>query len=69
MNDNYDDLYNGVYFKINLETLTPIHKFNNGRGATLCNSCRIIISEGMTEDVLCPKCIEEFKQKDGYERK
>ena len=23
----------------------PIHKFNNGRGATLCGKCHVIISQ------------------------
>jgi len=34
----------------------PIHKFNGGRGATLCNSCRAIITEGLTEDMYCKNC-------------
>ena len=34
----------------------PIHKFNGGRGATLCNECRGIISEGLTKELLCDKC-------------
>ncbi len=34
----------------------PIHKFNNGRGATLCNVCSVIISEGMTEATRCENC-------------
>ena len=36
--------------------MKPIHKFNNGRGATLCHSCSVIISEGMTKDLYCEKC-------------
>jgi hypothetical protein len=37
--------------------MEPIHKFNNGRGAMLCNSCRTIISTGpKTEEILCDKC-------------
>ena len=35
--------------------IKPIHKFNNGRGATLCNSCSKIISKGLTEDLYCGK--------------
>lgn len=31
----------------------PIHKFNEGRGATLCNKCRRIITEGLTDDLYC----------------
>lgn len=33
--------------------MKPIHKFNGGRGATLCNECRVIITEGFTEDLFC----------------
>ena len=37
--------------------MEPIHKFNNGRGAMLCNGCRTIISTGpRTEELLCDKC-------------
>jgi len=31
----------------------PIHKFNGGRGATLCHKCSGIISEGFTDDLYC----------------
>jgi hypothetical protein len=31
----------------------PIHKFNNGRGATLCIKCNKIITEGHTNDLYC----------------
>jgi hypothetical protein len=42
----------------------PIHKFNNGRGAMLCNGCRTIISTGpKTEELLCTKCKEECETK------
>jgi hypothetical protein len=43
------------------EELKPIHKFNSGLGATLCNECYVIISEGLTEDLYCEKC--KHKQK------
>lgn len=33
--------------------MKPIHKFNDGRGATLCHTCKKIISEGMTDDLYC----------------
>lgn len=58
-----------------MKKLKPIHKFNNSRGATLCNSCSVIISIGLTEDLYCEKCkikehvsyindnIEEFDDK------
>jgi len=46
-----------------MEKLKPIHKFNNGRGATLCHKCRIIISNGFTEEIYCNTCLlEETKQ-------
>ena len=35
--------------------MKPIHKFNGGRGATLCHTCRVIITEGLTEDLYCEK--------------
>jgi hypothetical protein len=38
------------------EKIVPIHKFNNGRGATLCHECRVIISEGLTQDLYCKDC-------------
>jgi hypothetical protein len=39
-----------------MSKLTPIHKFNSGLGATLCNECYVIISEGLTEELFCEKC-------------
>ena len=38
--------------------MKPIHKFNNGNGATLCNSCSKIISIGLTEELFCCKQCE-----------
>jgi hypothetical protein len=35
--------------------MKPIHKFNNGNGATLCNSCSKIISIGLTDELFCGK--------------
>ena len=35
------------------KNIKPIHKFNGGRGATLCHKCRKIISVGMTDDFYC----------------
>ena len=45
--------------------MKPIHKFNGGRGATLCNNCKSIISEGLTEDLYCENCngTEDYKYK------
>ncbi len=31
----------------------PIHKFNGGRGATLCHKCRKIIVEGLVDELYC----------------
>jgi hypothetical protein len=39
----------------------PIHKFNNGNGATLCKKCSVIISVGFTDDLYCKECKEQFK--------
>ena len=33
--------------------MKPIHKLNNGNGATLCNHCGKIISTGFTDDLYC----------------
>ena len=43
--------------------MKPIHKFNNGNGATLCHKCSAIISIGFTDDLYCKECIkEQFKK-------
>ena len=40
--------------------MKPIHKFNNGRGATLCHLCRTIITIGKpTDDFYCERCLSE----------
>ena len=40
--------------------MKPIHKFNNGRGATLCHLCRTIITVGKpTNDLYCDRCLTE----------
>ena len=39
--------------------MKPIHKYNGGLGATICNKCRAIITTGLTEDLLCDNCIED----------
>lgn len=33
--------------------MEPIHKFNGGRGATLCHECGVIINEGLTDNLYC----------------
>ena len=39
--------------------MKPIHKFNNGNGATLCHKCSKIINIGFTKDLYCSdKCKE-----------
>ena len=40
--------------------MKPKHKFNGGRGATLCNKCSVIISEGFTEALFCNTCIDNM---------
>jgi hypothetical protein len=41
------------------EVTNPIHKFNNGKGATLCNKCSKIISTGLTKELYCSTKCEE----------
>lgn len=37
--------------------IEKIQKLNNGRGATLCNNCSVIISEGIeNEELFCDTC-------------
>lgn len=36
--------------------LKPIHKFNGGRGATLCHECSVIITEGLHNILYCDVC-------------
>lgn len=36
--------------------MEAIHKFNNGNGATLCNTCHVIIETGLTDALLCDEC-------------
>ena len=38
--------------------MKPIHKFNNGNGATLCNKCSCIITTGFSNELFCNKCLE-----------
>lgn len=42
--------------------MKPIHKFNNGQGATLCHQCNCIISLGYTDDLYCKECIKERRK-------
>jgi hypothetical protein len=46
--------------------MIPIHKFNGGRGATLCNKCAKIITEGLTEDLLCNDCGPHNQENNSY---
>ena len=42
----------------------PIHKFNNGNYATLCNKCNVVISTGINKDqIMCESCINEIEVK------
>jgi hypothetical protein len=47
--------------------MKPIHKFNNGRGATLCHTCRTIISTGFIDALQCQKC--KLKLMESLEKK
>jgi len=38
--------------------MKPIHKFNNGRGATLCHWCSKIINNGFTDALYCNEICE-----------
>jgi hypothetical protein len=40
--------------------MKPIHKFNNGKGATICCKCSVIITTGLTDDLYCNKCKKEL---------
>jgi len=42
--------------------MKPIHKFNNGRGATLCHQCSVIITTGLTDDLYCEECKDHRKK-------
>jgi hypothetical protein len=33
--------------------MKPIHKYNNGNGATLCNKCKKIICTGFSDELYC----------------
>lgn len=48
--------------------MKPIHKFNGGKGATLCHTCRVIISVGLTDDLYCKKCNTMKKEFVPYEQ-
>jgi hypothetical protein len=40
-----------------LTELKPIHKFNNGNKATLCNECGRIIWLGHLDELYCEECL------------
>lgn len=57
--DQFDFLDIGRTFKLIRRYrygLRPIHKYNNGNGATLCYKCRMIISVGFTNHLYCDRC-------------
>ena len=49
--------------------LEPIHKFNGGRGATLCHSCRTIINEGFSGALFCDFCANDIAQPPADEKR
>jgi len=44
------------YYKKNLKKLKPIHKFNSGMNATLCNKCNTIIEKNHSIKLFCENC-------------
>jgi hypothetical protein len=42
--------------------MKPIHKFNNGNLATICNQCSVIITTGLTDDLYCKECKDHRKK-------
>jgi hypothetical protein len=42
--------------------MKPIHKFNNGNLATICNQCSVIITTGLTNDLYCEECNKYRKE-------
>ena len=45
-----------------MNKIKPIHKFNNGLGATLCNKCSCIIKTGLTNDLYCKPCLIQMEK-------
>lgn len=55
---NKDPYYCDLYWEI----IKPIHKFNNGNGATLYHICSKIINTGFTKELYCStKCEKNDK--------
>jgi hypothetical protein len=42
--------------------MKPIHKFNNGNLATICNQCSVIITTELTDDLYCKECNKYRKE-------
>lgn len=42
--------------------MKPIHKFNNGMGATLCNGCYVILKVDFTKDLFCEDCNKLYNE-------
>jgi len=42
--------------------MKPIHKWNSGNLATICNKCSVIISTDHTTDLYCKECRKEMLQ-------
>ena len=43
--------------------MKPLHKYNNGTGATLCHECRVIIDEDLTGAIYCDDCKPDMSQR------
>lgn len=43
--------------------ITPLNKFNNGSGTTLCRSCRTMLTNtGFTNKLLCDDCLNSHME-------
>jgi len=40
--------------------IKPIHKFNHGNCVTLCHRCKIVICDGLSDDLICPDCVDKL---------
>jgi hypothetical protein len=45
--------------------MKPIHKLNNGNGATLCHHCSKIIPTGLTDALFCSQEYKLVREEDG----
>jgi hypothetical protein len=56
-----------IFGNIKQIMMKPIHKFNNGNGATLCHCCRKILSIGFTKELYCNnECKQRHNLKENF---